>query len=135
MSYHCSSKKDKRQNKMEKRMRNSYNTSTGKDINDTGCRKNMRGEYNRVGKLWTVTITPSRPNGRIGKINRGGSRGRYSKDVGRVRQPCIKWDKHEVRLCVCRKKPSGVWLAMGGIFGLLSNVVRFHTLPHPDRII
>jgi len=53
-----------------------------------------------MGKLWTVTIMPSRTNGRIGEINIGDSGGRYSKDVGRVRQPCINWDKHEVRLCV-----------------------------------
>ena len=92
--------------------------------------KRIGGEYNRVGKLWTVTITPSRSNGHIGEINRGGGRGRYSKDIGRVRQLCIKWDKHEVHLYVCRKKPSGVCLTISEIFDLLPNVAGFH-IPHP----
>ena len=78
--------------------------------------------------LWTVvTITPSRPNGCIGEINRGSSGVRYSKDIEGVGQPCIEWDKHEVRSSVCGKKPSSVSRAR--IVDLLPNVVRLH-IPH-----
>ena len=45
--------------------------------------------------LWIVTLCPLRAKGYMCEIYIGTSRAWYSEDVGSVRQPFLRWHKHE----------------------------------------
>jgi len=55
-----------------------------------------------------ATLLPLRAKSRISKINRGTRRGRYSKNVGSIREQQVRGHKHETVLAIRREKPSSI---------------------------